>query len=250
VIRPVNECRIVPRVNVLRPGPPRCVLLFARAPRAEAAAKGLGGGEGLFALARDRVVRAVADLPGVDLVVVPPASQSGGDFGARLEGAFREAARRGYREIVAVPGDVPELTARDLDSAFHALEETDTVLGPSPDGGVWLIGLDAREVAFSDSFERVPWRTRRVFETLVENAPNAAILREHLDVDRRADARRLSDAVRTARTAFDHELFAALGTLLGASSPSRRAAEPETVSLPPLAHQPASRAPPFPPLPF
>ena len=180
----------------------------------------------------------MADLPGVDLVFVPPAAQSGGDFGARLEGAFREAVRQGYREIVAVPGDVPELTARDLDSAFRALEETDTVLGPSPDGGVWLIGLDAREVAFSDFLERVPWRTRRVFEALVGNAPKAAILREHLDVDRRADARRLSDAVRTARTAFDDELFAALGLLLGASSPSRRAAEPETVD-PPAPRTPA-----------
>jgi glycosyltransferase A (GT-A) superfamily protein (DUF2064 family) len=195
------------------------------------------------------VVRAVEALRGVDLVLVPPSAQTGADFGEKLGTAFRDAARAGYGTIVAVPGDVPELTVRDLDAAFRALEETDTVLGPSPDGGVWLIGLDAREVAFSDFFERVPWRTRRVFEALVGNAPKAAILRAHLDVDRRADARRVIDAVRTARAAVDDELLAALELLAGTAH-SVRASASRAVSLPFLALQPASRAPPPFPLPF
>src|SRR5664279_4117522 len=111
--------------------PPRCVLLFARAPRAEAAAKGLRGGEALFALSHGRVRDAVAALPGVQLVLVPPAAQAGTSFGEKLAAAFRNAARRGYEEIVAVPGDVPELTARDLAAAFRALSVSDRVLGPS-----------------------------------------------------------------------------------------------------------------------
>jgi 2-phospho-L-lactate guanylyltransferase (CobY/MobA/RfbA family) len=221
--------------------PARCVLLFARAPRAEAAAKGLRGGEALFALSQGRVRDTVAALPGVDFVPVPPASQSGADFGAKLESAFREATLRGYEEIVAVPGDVPELAAHDLEAAFRALSESDTVLGPSRDGGVWLIGLRAGEVALSDFFEGVPWRTRRVFEALLSNAPGSVVLAEMADVDLRTDALRMR---RAARAAFDIELVAALGVLLGVS-PSIRAAETFFATLAPLSLLPPSRAPPL-----
>jgi len=227
---------------VSRAGPPRCVLLFARAPRAEAAAKGLSQGEALFTLARNRVVQAVAALPDVDLVVVPPSAQSGGNFGEKLESAFREAALRGYRNIVAVPGDVPELAEWNLRAAFQALSESDTVLGPSPDGGVWLIGLRAGAISPSDFFERVPWRTQRVFEALLSNARASVVLAEMGDVDRRADARRMR---RAARVAFDVNLVAALGVLLGVS-PSLRADGTVPTAFPPLSLPPASRAPPSP----
>lgn len=219
----------------------RCVLLFARAPRAEAAAKGLRSGEALFALSQCRVRDAVAELPGVELVLVPPAKQAGTLFGEKLEAAFRNAARRGYDEIVAVPGDVPELTARDLAAAFLALSESDTVLGPSRDGGVWLIGLRAGAVSLSDLFERVPWLTTRVFDTLVGNAPNAVLLGELPDIDRRADALRMR---RGARLAFDVELVEALGILLGVS-PSTRAAGFSFEALAQLSLSPPSRAPPL-----
>jgi uncharacterized protein len=228
-------------MSVSKPGPSRCVLLFAREPRAEAAAKGIRRGEALFALARSRVVEAAAALPDVTLVFVPPASQSGGGFGERLEHAFHEASGRGYDEIVAVPGDVPQLTAEDLGRAFRALSSSGTVLGPSPDGGVWLIGLCARHVALSDFFERVPWRTRRVFEVLLSNAPLSAVLVERGDVDLRADALR---TLRAARVTFDLDLVAALEALVGAS-PSFRTAG---VSLPeraPFSWPLPSRAPPL-----
>jgi glycosyltransferase A (GT-A) superfamily protein (DUF2064 family) len=228
-------------MNDSRPGPARCVLLFARAPRAEAAAKGLCQGEALFTLARNRVVQAVAALPDVELVFVPPAAQSGENFGERLESAFREAALRGYGEIVAVPGDVPALATRDLDAAFRALSGSDTVLGPSRDGGVWLIGLRAGTVSLSDFFEGVPWLTSRVLGALVSNAPGSAVLSERGDVDLRADALRM---LRAARVALDSDLVAALGILLGVS-PSIRAAGASFAALAPLSLPLHSRAPPL-----
>ena len=226
---------------VSKPGPARCVLLFARAPRSEAAAKGLRRGEALFALARNRVVKAVAALRDVDLVFVPPAAQSGGDFGERLETAMREAALRGYGEIVAVPGDVPALMARDLDAAFRALLEHETVLGPSPDGGVWLIGLRAGAVSLPEFFEKVPWLTSGVFDALVGNAPGSALLGEHSDLDRRSDAARLREALRVAHG--DPMLLDVLEAVLGqARSPSFQRSPREC--RPPFTAPARSRAPP------
>lgn len=221
--------------------PSRCVLLFARAPGAEAAAKGLPGGEALFQLSQARVRDAIAALAGVDLVLVPPAAQIGAGFGERLEAAFRDASRRGYEEIVTVPGDVPELTARDLAAAFRALSRSSTVLGPSPDGGVWLIGIRAGAVLPSDFFEEVPWLTARVFEALVSNAPGSVVLAEKGDVDLLADASRMR---RAARAASDVDLVAALGVLLGVSF-SIRAAEASFAAFAPLSLPPPSRAPPL-----
>jgi 2-phospho-L-lactate guanylyltransferase (CobY/MobA/RfbA family) len=100
--------------------------------------------------------------------------------------AFEDVRAAGYAEIVAVPGDVPGLSEPHLSAAFRALETRDIVLGPSPDGGVWLIGSHA-ETDLSDLFENVPWRTAGVFSALVRNAPRAALLNALLDVDRPSD---------------------------------------------------------------
>jgi glycosyltransferase A (GT-A) superfamily protein (DUF2064 family) len=160
-------------------GSSRCVLLFARAAGAEAHAKGLGRGAALFALARRRVLAAAAAL-GVDLVVVGPAApgirrlpQRGDGFAERLGNAFADARALGYGEIVAVPTDVPRLGARQLAAAFRGLTVHGVVLGPSPDGGVYLLGIGTG-IDPAALLGGVRWRTSRVFADLVAGASGAA----------------------------------------------------------------------------
>jgi len=178
----------------------RCVLLFSRAPRAEACAKHVRSAEPLFALAGRRVAEAVAALPGVDLVVVGPSpggetlssptglAQRGRGFAERLGNAFADARALGYREIVAVPGDLPGLSAAHLAAAFQALADRAIVLGPSPDGGVYLIGTaEPAEGLLSG----VRWRTRHVLADLLARAGDARLLERLADLDRPADLARL-----------------------------------------------------------
>ncbi|MGZ6988173.1 MAG: TIGR04282 family arsenosugar biosynthesis glycosyltransferase [Thermoanaerobaculia bacterium] len=174
----------------------RCVLLFSKAPLHEGAMKRVPGHGALFAFSARRVAEAARALGRVDLIlagdgpapegarIVP---QRGRGFGERLKNAFVDARAAGYAEIVVVPGDVPGISATHLDAAFRALEMQGTVLGPSPDGGVWLIGLRLGGAAFPDFFDEVPWRTTSVFSTLVRNFPGAALLDVLLDVDRPSD---------------------------------------------------------------
>jgi glycosyltransferase A (GT-A) superfamily protein (DUF2064 family) len=154
----------------------------------------------LFAFSARRVAFATRALDRVDLILAGDGSapegtrvlaQRGRGFGERLKNAFEDARAAGYAEIVAVPGDVPGISAAHLDAAFRALETRDTVLGPSPDGGVWLIGSRAGS-DLSNLFERVPWRTAGVFSGLVRNAPGAALLDALLDVDCPSDVARLA----------------------------------------------------------
>lgn len=156
--------------------------------------KHLPGGGRLFAFSMRRVSDVTRTL-GVDLVVagegLPPERasvlpQHGRGFGERLKNAFQDARVRGYAEIVAVPGDVPGLCEAQLAAAFRALESREVVLGPSPDGGVWLIGSRGG-TNLSELFEDVPWQTAGVFSALLRNAPGAALLDPLLDVDRPSD---------------------------------------------------------------
>ncbi|MCE1272943.1 MAG: TIGR04282 family arsenosugar biosynthesis glycosyltransferase [Chlorobiales bacterium] len=67
--------------------------------------------------------------------------QSGADLGERMHRAFIDAFTLGYRHVVLIGTDCPDLSAFLIDRAFESLAEFDVVLGPARDGGFYLIGL-------------------------------------------------------------------------------------------------------------
>ncbi len=68
--------------------------------------------------------------------------QDGLDLGARLDNALSSYLSRGYQRVVIMNSDSPTLPPAHLSQAFLALEfEVDVVLGPSDDGGYYLIGV-------------------------------------------------------------------------------------------------------------
>ena len=79
--------------------------------------------------------------------------QTGGDLGRRMHTAIAAAFDGGSRQVVLVGTDVPKANAGHLQAAFDALRTSDMVLGPSTDGGYWLIGL-RRPV---DVFRDIAW---------------------------------------------------------------------------------------------
>ena len=204
------------------------------------------GGGRLFAFAARRVARATRALGRVDLILasdgpVPEGArvlpQRGRGFGERLENAFEDARAAGYTEIVTVPGDVPGLSEAQLSAAFQALETLDVVLGPSPDGGVWLIGSRAG-TDLSELFEGVPWRTAGVFSRLVRNAPGAALLGALLDMDGPSDLAELA-----SEPGLDPALAALLRALRPVSIFPTRVRLARTYGFRPVA---PARAPPAP----
>jgi rSAM/selenodomain-associated transferase 1 len=68
--------------------------------------------------------------------------QEGPDLGARLDNGLTHYLSLGYRQVAAVNSDGPTLPLAYLIAAFEELgREADAVLGPSDDGGYYLIGL-------------------------------------------------------------------------------------------------------------
>jgi len=89
-----------------------------------------------------------------------------GDLGTRMRIAFEKAFKEGYQKVLLFGTDIPGFQEGCLGQAFEALGRYDLVLGPSTDGGYWLLGLGKP----IDLFENVAWGTDKVLEQTLEIA--------------------------------------------------------------------------------
>jgi rSAM/selenodomain-associated transferase 2/rSAM/selenodomain-associated transferase 1 len=92
--------------------------------------------------------------------------QQPGDLGARMQDAFTRAFRQGSRRVLLFGTDIPQLCPAHLQTALDALHKNDLVLGPSTDGGYWLMGLKRPE----NLFEGLAWGSPHVLEQTVSQA--------------------------------------------------------------------------------
>ena len=117
--------------------------------------------------------------------------QSEGDIGMRMKNAFEEAFNQGYKRVVLVGSDIPDLTFKIIDSAFDELENHKTVFGPSEEGGYYLVGLNEMDVSI---FEGVEWSTEQVLAQSLNKVSSYALVEELNDIDTIDDLRRSSIA--------------------------------------------------------
>jgi uncharacterized protein len=103
--------------------------------------------------------------------------QRGGDLGQRMENAFRRAFEEGCRRVVLFGTDIPLLSAPILFQAMERLQDKDLVLGPSNDGGYWLIGLKKN----ADLFRDISWGSGQVFAQTLAKARRRALSTALLD---------------------------------------------------------------------
>jgi rSAM/selenodomain-associated transferase 2/rSAM/selenodomain-associated transferase 1 len=83
-----------------------------------------------------------------------------GDLGERMRQALFDALDRGYRRTVLVGTDIPQMTAAHIHAAFDAMDRHELVLGPTRDGGYWLVGLRCK----ADIFRGIKWGGDQVFD--------------------------------------------------------------------------------------
>lgn len=115
--------------------------------------------------------------------------QGRGDLGARM-GRFLRARHAG--PVVIVGTDIPDLGCDQVARAFHALKSHDWVLGPSGDGGYWLIGASRLRRTPRDPFAGVRWSSAHTRADTLANLRGArvAFLEELDDIDTGADLAR------------------------------------------------------------
>lgn len=90
--------------------------------------------------------------------------QKGSGLGERMENGFREAFDKGYERVVIIGSDCAQLRKENIERAFAALEDHDIVIGPSKDGGYYLLGMRAPYPQLLDNKE---WSTDSVYQETV-----------------------------------------------------------------------------------
>ena len=129
-------------------------------------------------------------------LVLPPdwqyAVQQGTTLGDRMAAAFLRAFASGARRVVIFGSDSPTLPPRVPQQALEVLADCDVVLGPSEDGGYYLIGCRRFDPRL---FHGVEWSTPRTCEQTLANARSlgfrTTLLERWFDLDEWKDIERL-----------------------------------------------------------
>ena len=170
---------------------------------------------------------ALAELSDVDLVIAyTPADaqpdlqaligdgaiyipQVGTDLGERLTSATQWAAEHGWTKILLVGSDSPTLPISYISQALTLLDSRNIVIGPSTDGGYYLIGFSVEILAATIPyvFEDIAWSTAEVFQQTVARIDAAAatfgLLPPWYDIDRAEDLAFLHAHISAMRLAGD-----------------------------------------------
>lgn len=81
-------------------------------------------------------------------------AQPDGSLGLRLQAVFQQGFSMGFDAVCAIGTDCPAVTAAGLEAAFATLACKDGVVGPTRDGGYYLIGIKSNHPSL---FENIPW---------------------------------------------------------------------------------------------
>ncbi len=113
--------------------------------------------------------------------------QSSGDLGVRMETAFSEVFKR-HKHVAIIGTDCPTLSGDIIKEAFNALLSKDLVLGPSVDGGYYLLAMNK---LYTSLFEDIPWSTDTVLDNTIKAAEklnlNVGLLKQLNDIDQWSD---------------------------------------------------------------
>ena len=128
-----------------------------------------------------------------DFILLP---QRGDKFGERLYFAVEDLFKCGFESVCLIDSDSPTVPAQNFAKAVELLStSTDrVVLGPSDDGGYYLIGVKQQH---RHLFEQIDWSTERVLNQTIQRATEIGLevklLPTGYDVDDDASLRRLCD---------------------------------------------------------
>lgn len=130
--------------------------------------------------------------------------QEAGDLGARMQSAFEKLFHAGHRQVILIGGDLPPVPIAFFERAYAYLDRSESrvVLGPSRDGGYYLVGLNCQ---LPEMFKNMTWSHDGVLAQTLERLARLDIAYEILpvrfDIDTIEDLRSLRHALESGTLA-------------------------------------------------
>lgn len=151
--------------------------------------------------------------------------QSDGDLGQRMQRHFEASLAGGVDRVLLLGADSPNVPLDVIGLALQRLEEQRLVLGPTDDGGYYLIGVRGE---LPPVFDDMPWSTPelwaattgRLAERGWQSGRDWSELPPWYDVDTADDLRRLQGDLLSAEEPTLQELDTQLRSILADAPPS------------------------------
>ncbi len=167
------------------------VLIFANSSSKDQELKPIPGGSELFELLNKEILQKVKNS-GLPFFIYSEKEQKGNNFGSRFTHAIQEIFEAGFSEVITVGNDCPNLKTAHLIKVASFLKQNKAVIGPSLDGGCYLLGLQKSQFD-AESFSKLPWQTSRLgssLESLLKETDSEVEKLEFLkDIDKLDDLR-------------------------------------------------------------
>ncbi len=114
--------------------------------------------------------------------------QRGENLGERMQHAFKTIFDKDYRKVIIIGTDLPDISENLIADFFSLLDKFDLVIGPSNDGGYYLLGM---KKFYPQIFRNINWSTSEVLKStlniLQKNEIKTKIIGELNDIDTESD---------------------------------------------------------------
>jgi hypothetical protein len=169
------------------------VLIFANSSQEERKFKSFAKGDAFVEELNKNILQTVKNSK-LPYYLFTEKEQVGKSFGERFSNAIQAVFEKGFDSVITVGNDTPQLRKHHILQAAIEIDQNKSVLGPSIDGGFYLMGLSKKQ--FSQiSFLDLPWQKKSLVKTIVlqfaATQTEVVKLDTLLDVDSTSDLRAL-----------------------------------------------------------
>ena len=165
------------------------ILIFALSSHEELKCKKINGAKDLFESLSRHTQNTVkkTELPYFHFT---EKEQQGSSFGERFTNAIKSVYDKGFEQIITIGNDSPHLQASQILETARTISKNKAVLGPSKDGGFYLMGL--HKANFNPkAFINLPWQSAMLLKhmktELLSNTIDLVSLHPLHDIDQLHD---------------------------------------------------------------
>jgi 2-phospho-L-lactate guanylyltransferase (CobY/MobA/RfbA family) len=126
--------------------------------------------------------------------------QVGDSFGERFTNAVESILNKGFQNIITIGNDTPHLKTKHLLETQKQLEQKDLILGPSKDGGFYLMGIK-KEHFNKEVFLKLPWNKSNLRKAVAKVSRVKKLKIDFLellnDIDKKQDIKYIINSFKT-----------------------------------------------------
>jgi rSAM/selenodomain-associated transferase 1 len=94
-------------------------------------------------------------------------AQKGNDLGEKMKNAFKDVFNENYNKAIIIGSDMPYYPKNIFNRSFKSLNNYQSVIGPSLDGGYYLLGFK-KDTFLEKFFYNIQWSKESVFDSTME----------------------------------------------------------------------------------